>query len=170
MKRLLSALWNFACGKDEHREDSSIPRSIGYAFLGFTLCLGFWNRGHVVCYRAPASREKGAHLASQWQVVWWELPLPHLPGSPVKTREHDIWHLERPVSVALIAYLLEASQATPRHGFVEATCSGGIGQQGVSTAKEVGRSQVAWLLPPHEEQLTGCMCRRRTADSVYFRS
>lgn len=35
----------------------------------------------------------------------------------------------------LIADLLEARQAIPRRGFVGATCSGGIGQQGVSTAK-----------------------------------
>lgn len=41
--------------------------------------------------------------------------------------------------MVLIAYLLEASRATPRHGFVEATYSGGVGQQGVSTAKEAGQ-------------------------------
>lgn len=47
-----------------------------------------------------------------------------------------------PVNVLLIADLLEASQATPRHGFVGATCSGGIGQQGVSTAKR--RVEAKW--------------------------
>jgi hypothetical protein len=81
-----------------------------------------------VCHRALASRKKGAHLASQGQVTSRELPLPHLPGSPQKTREHHSWHTQRSAE-------REASQATPRHGFVGATCSGRIDQQGVSTAK-----------------------------------